>query len=359
MRTHDQLLATIHRFQHGFWQRGGGGRPPVGIYDEGIYLPINFLRQPYTRSTVNPEDVTGDLVASEYEFSFARRRVSCDDFIAFAAPWRGIPWLEAACGCPVRYSEGSLAPGHFVSSAEELGQLPISASDEWLDCLRRETQRLAAEAAPDCWISPSILRGPSDALAAMRGMTEFFLDLYDSPHIVAGAANRANQVLMKEIETHYSVVPPKLGGYGHIFGYWAPGKTITIQEDALGMCSPGVYREIFMPLNTAVVEQLGQHVFFHLHSTGCRHYADVMNVPGLAGLELTLETVGPTLRDLAPMCREILERTRLILHVATGFEFLPEILSTLPREGLYLVIPDKFIPTDTAYRDFIGAHWPQ
>jgi len=359
MKNHDQLLETIQRFQESFWQRKSGGRPPVGVYDEGIFLPINFLRAPFTRATVCPEDVDGDLVAGEYEYSFAHRAVSGDDFIAFSAPWRGIPWLEAACGCPVRHAEGSLAPSHFVSSAEQLSQIAIPASDAWIDCQRRETHRLAADAAPDCWISPSILRGPSDALAAMRGMTEFFLDLHDNPRAIAEAAERINRVLMRQIETHYSVVQAKLGGYGHIFGYWAPGQTITIQEDALGMCSPAIYRDIFKPLNAAIVRQLGSHVLFHLHSTGCKHYSEVMDTPGLAGLELTLETIGPTLRDLAPVCREILERTRLILQVATGFEYLPEILRKIPHEGLYLVIPTKFIPTDEAFRDFVNSNWPR
>jgi hypothetical protein len=39
------------------------------------------------------------------------------------------------------------------------------------------------------------------------------------------------------VDLHYSLLRPKLAGFGHIFGYWAPGKTVVIQEDAMGMCS--------------------------------------------------------------------------------------------------------------------------
>jgi hypothetical protein len=357
MKSHAQVLESIQRFQESFWDGKSTGRPPVGIYDEGIYLPINFLRQPYTRSTVCPEDVTGDLVATEYEYSFANRAVSCDDYMAFAAPWRGIPWLEAACGCPVRYSEGSLAPAHFVESVEELAQLPLPAPNGWLDCLRRETQRVDAQAPPDCWVSPSILRGPSDALAAMRGMTGFFLDLHDNPQAVEKAASRVNQVLMMEIDTHYSFVQPKLGGFVQIMGHWAPGKTVMLQEDVLGMCSPDAYRDIFRQFNTAIVNHLGSCVLFHFHSTGFKHYPHVMSIPGIAGLEMTLETIGPTLRDLVPVLREILEHTRLILQVTTGFEYLPEALCKLPREGLYLVISSQYIPTNEAFREFVRANF--
>jgi hypothetical protein len=357
MKTHAQLLESVQRFQESFWDRKSTDRPPVGIYDESIYLPINFLRRPFTRPTVCPEDVNADLVAGEYELSFANRTVSCDDYIPFSAAWRGIPWLEAACGCPVRYSQGSLAPAHFVESLDELDRIPIPAPNAWLDCLRRETQRLEAQSPPDCWISPSIFRGPSDALAALRGMTEFFLDLHDNPQAVERAAGRVNQVLMTEIDLHFSVVQPKLGGYAQIMGYWAPGKTVMLQEDALGMCSPSVYRDIFMQYNAAIVKHLGPHVLFHFHSTGFQHYKHVMDIPGIAGVEMTLETIGPTLRDMVPAFREILERTRLILQVCTGFKYLPDALRKLPREGLFLAIPSTYIPTDQAFREFISANF--
>ena len=357
MKSHAQLAESIQRFQESFWDRKESCRPPVGVYDEVLYLPINFLRQPFTRATVIPEDVSGELVASEYEYSFGHQAVNCDDYIAFSAAWRGIPWLEAACGCPVRYSEGSLAPGHFLESLEDLDRLPNPTSNDWLDCMCRETRRLTAEPPPDCWISPSILRGPSDALAAMRGMTEFFLDLHDNPQAVERAARWVNQVLIRMIDLHFSNVQPKLGGYGQIYGYWAPGETIVLQEDALGMCSPEVYRDIFMPLNAAIVQRLGANVFFHLHSTGCEHYREVMSIAGLVGLEMTLETIGPTLRDLVPMLREILEKTRLIIHVGTGFEYLAEALRKLPHEGLYLMIPSRNIPTNAAFGEFVEANF--
>jgi hypothetical protein len=357
MKTQAQLIESVQRFQESFWDRKSTGRPPVGIYDEGIYLPINFLRRPFIRPTVCPEDVNENLVATEYEYSFANRSVSCDDYMAFSAAWRGIPWLEALCGCPVRYSQGSLAPAHFVESVDELAHVPIPAPNGWLDCLRRETQRLEAQAPPDCWVSPSILRGPSDALAAMRGMTEFFLDLHDNPQAVERAASRVNQALMMEIDTHYSIVQPKLGGFVQIMGYWAPGKTVMLQEDALGMCSPSLYRDIFMQFNAAIVKHLGSYVLFHFHSTGYKHYTHVINVPGIAGVEMTLETIGPTLQDMVPVFREILEKTRLILQVCTGFEYLRDALRKLPHEGLFLVIPCKYIPTDEAFKEFITANF--
>lgn len=357
MRTDSQLRESIQRFQVSFWDKKKADRPPVGVYDERLFLPINFLRRPFLHPAVSPDDVCQDLVMTEHEYIFANRAVSCDDFMASCAAWRGVPWLEACCGCPVRYSEGSLAPGHFVDSSEDLAGLSIPAPNGWFDCMRRETARLEAQDLADCWISPSILRGPSDVLAAMRGMTELYLDLHDNPQAVSDAAARVNGLLIKALDMHYSIVQPKMGGFGHIFGYWAPGKTIVIQEDVMGMCAPDMYHDIFMQNNAATVNHLGKYVLFHLHTTGYKHYKHVLSIPGVAGLEMVLESIGPTALDLVPVFREILEKSRLILHVGSGFEYLQQVLSKLPTEGLFLAIPDKYIRNDQEFHEFTTTIW--
>jgi len=188
-------------------------------------------------------------------------------------------------------------------------------------------------------------------------MEGFFLDLCENPGAVATAAACVNHLLMKAVDLHYSLVQPKLGGFAHIFGYWAPGKTVVIQEDVMGMCSPAMYRDVFMQCNAEAVDHLGKYVIFHLHSIGYKHYKYVLNTPGLAGLEVALETIGPSLLDLVPVFREILEKSGLILQVCTGFEQLPEALRKLPSKGLFLAIPDKHIRGDEEFREFTKANW--
>ena len=97
MRTEAQLQENVQRFQANFWNKERAERPLIGIYDERVYMPINFLRRPFSRPTVTPDDISEDRLMTEYEYSFANRPVSCDDFVAFSAPWRGVPWLEACC----------------------------------------------------------------------------------------------------------------------------------------------------------------------------------------------------------------------------------------------------------------------
>jgi hypothetical protein len=357
MRSPSQLAESVQRFQDSFWNKRLGNRPPVAVVHEGILLPIQYLRRPLVKTHLEPEDIGPALTVTDYQFDLRTRQVFCDDWVPFNAAWRGVPWLEAWCGCLVRTSSGSLAPGHWVQCAEQLADLVLPVRPDWLDCLRRETQALADQSPADCLVSPTILRGASDVLGALRGLPGFFTDLYDAPETIRRLAHRINQLLLDSLEMHFSIVSPKHGGYGHVFGYWAPEKTICLQEDALGMCRSEVYRDLFMEGTAEIVRRLGPCVLFHLHTTGFRHYRDVLRVPGIAGLQFTIEANGPTLLDMVPIFREVLEASRLILFVDHGFGDLPEALRRLPHEGLYLLINDRHLPSEDAYRQFISRHW--
>lgn len=361
MKSEEQLLASIDRYRRVFWARERAGRPPVGIVPARTWLPIGYLKRAFGRSHVAPADLTPDLVRTDYEDAAIGRTVTGDDWLPYSAAWRAVPWLEAICGCRVRYATGSLAPEPCAASVEALSELTGQAGPAdpaWHACLWEQTAALLRRAPADCFVCPSILRGPSDVLAAMRGLTAFYLDLHDDPRAVARAAEQVNRLLIDTLARHFALVPPRLGGYGNIYGHWAPGRSYVIQEDVLGMVAPRVYRDIFMPLNAAVVEWLGPHTLFHLHSSGLRHFRHVLDIPGLAGLEITVEAVGPTLADLAPILREILERSRLMLFVDEHFEQLPDVLRSIPHDGLYLIISDKYIRDEAERRAFVAAQWP-
>jgi len=357
MKDQAQLEASIERFQRGFWKKCALDRPPVGIAPDRVWQPILFLRAPLPEGNLQPAAVSRGLVRTEYEDSFMHRAVVSDDWMPFVAAWRAVPWLEAMCGCVVRCSAGALAAGHFVSRAEDLARVAIPGNTEWVECLRRQTAELAASAPPQCWISPTILRGVSDVLGAMRGLHNFFLDLYDDPQALTEAAARVNRLHLDVLQAHFSLVPRRLGGYGHIYGYWAPEPTTVIQEDAAGMCSPAVYQRLFMEHDAELVRQIGRHVLFHLHSTGYRHYRSVLEIPRIAGLEITVEAGGPPLAEMIPDLRLILERSRLILSVDGHFGQLRDVLRKLPKEGLYLIISDRFISADKDFREFVRANW--
>jgi len=353
MKSSSQIAESIERFRSVFWNKDSKNRPPVGIVPSDIFLPIKYLQKPFTRRQLLPEDVHGLSIPTDYEFGFADSPISCDDFIPFTAPWRAIPWLEAICGCPVKYATGSLAAGSFVASADQLTNFDIPADNEWLNCLRKETERLTSAVPADCFISPTILRGPSDVIAAMRSLTEFYCDIATEAKAIDKTAGRVNKLLLDILDMHFSIVPAKLKGFAHIYGYWAPEKTIVIQEDVMGMCSPDTYRNIFMKYNADIVNYLGNCVFFHLHSTGLAHYKDVLAISNIAGIQLTIEANGPQLTDLAGVLREILESSRLILYVDHFFEQLPKVLTQIPNQGLYLIIGNKFITTEKQFSEFL------
>jgi hypothetical protein len=384
MKDPAQLHASIERFRRRFWERSGAGRPPVAVVPDRSWLPTKYL-EPHMPGTsevpsasepfaahapgnselpgasreLSLADVASAPARTDYEDAALFRQVFSDDWLPYAAPWRAIPWLEAVCGCGVRYADGHLAPAPWATSMAEVADGAWAPSAAWRELLDRLTGRLVAAAPADCWISPTILRGASDALAAMRGLSNFMLDLVDDPAAVERAAARVNAVLLDLIALHFSRVGPRLAGYGHIFGYWAPGPTIALQEDALGLCRPAIYERIFRPLTAEAVRRLGAYTIFHVHATGFKHYRHVLDVPGLAGVQLTVERNGPPLVALLPAMAEILARTRLILFVDAWFEQLPDVLPRLPQDGLFVMLSDRDVASEEAFQEFVRIIWPE
>lgn len=354
MKSVEQLRRSIARFQHSFWDKRGGRRPPVAVSPSHTFMPIAYLRRPLPQDRLEPADVAHELVRTDYEHAAPHRRVTGDDFMPFVTPWRAVPWLEAMCGCPVLCAEGSLRPGHFVASASALRDVPIPGDVRWIDRMAALLEHQAATLADDCFISPTILRGPADVLAAMRGQVEFFTDVVDEPAAVRDAAGRIAGLFSGVLRHHFSMVGPKLDGYVHSYGYWAPWPTVVIQNDAMGMCGPRVYTQLFREHDQRMVAAVGPGVFHHLHSTGMAHWRDVLSIDGLAGLELSIESIGPSLANLTPMIRETLERSRLILFVEHFFEQLSDLLRRVPHEGLFVIVPDTHLPTEADYQRFIS-----
>jgi hypothetical protein len=56
--------------------------------------------------------------------------------------------------------------------------------------------------------------------------------------------------------------------------------------------------------------------------------------------------------------QEILQRTRLIVFVDAYFDELTEVAGQLPRDGLYVMVSDKFVESEEAYRELLARAWP-
>lgn len=347
MRSESQLRESRERFGRGFWGKERLDRPAVAVAWPGTWLPMEYLRGPLRQERLRPEEVSGVDRETDASYDASHRTIWCDDWMPYNAAWRAVPWLEAICGCGVHVGAGALTPLACVDSAGALAEAVLGGRAEWLGSLWAETARAAVGAG--VWVSPTILRGVSDVLAAMRGLTEFYCDVLSEPGAISRAAELATAVLIEVFRGHFLRVGDQWEGYGNVYGYWSPGPTVVLQEDALGMCSPGTYGEMFAPLTAAVVEAVGEHVLFHLHSTGCGHWREVLAVPGLAGVELTVEANGPEPAALEPMLRKILERSRLILFVDGYFEESLALLRRLPREGLYVIVSGRDVPDEEAW----------
>ena len=187
-----QLDQSIRRFQEAFWDRQSAGRPPVGIINPGVFLPIKYLRaplacasccrrtwtrfpsQPTTRSPSRggsvlrrPDPIFGRLAGRSLARSLLRLSGALLHGLAGARPLRRVAG---------RSRRGARSCGGSVAG------LPASRN------------RAAGGGGACRLLDKSLdLRGPSDVIAAMRGQTNFFCDLCDGIDTIDRAAGRINE----------------------------------------------------------------------------------------------------------------------------------------------------------------------
>jgi len=91
----------------------------------------------------------------------------------------------------VRFSEGSLAPAHFLETPDDFADLPFPLPTGGLNACgkRRNDCRCSRPLIAGSVLHPArVLRCP----VCHTGLKEFYLDLHDNPQAIADAAVRVN-----------------------------------------------------------------------------------------------------------------------------------------------------------------------
>jgi hypothetical protein len=161
----------------------------------------------------------------------------------------------------------------------------------WTRKLLELIQRLIEHSQGRYQVSPTLMRGPTDILAAMRGATPFALDFVDTPELVRPALHQCARIWREAAQAQLDLIPPSSGGYialEWVLRTWAPDKLIWLQEDAMALLSPKLYRDFVLPIDMEL-SSLFPCVAFHMHSTALWAIDELVQVPGINVLELNME----------------------------------------------------------------------
>ncbi len=343
-----------------FWRRGQTDRA-IGSVWIGSRMPEDLY--PATRSLpvgrVMPSDVRVSRFLDDYDRLHEMHERVGDDAFWTVAPFFGIPWVEAVLGCPIHYSGESFWTEPVLAEwPEKLSPNPPEG-EGWLAKLLEFTEALVLHAEGRYGVVPTLMRGPSDMAAALRGHVQMVYDLYDSPRqlqrLIDLATDRWIQIARRQLD----LIPPHAGGYlSHFYRVWAPDRVVCTQEDASASFSPDFFRRFLLPAERRIASVF-PYTVIHLHSPTLWPVEQLLEIAELSCIEVNYDDNGPRLPALLPLLRQIQAAGRpLILRGAITPQEIAFVRRELSPRGLLLNLVAGSVEEGRALMDALRGSTP-
>lgn len=331
---------ALHR---AFWDRANSNRPLLGI-NIGFTIQHRFprLAQTLPVGPVQPGDIRRDLFLQDCDWLHETHQ-GMGDYPFVAAPFVGVPWLEAIVGCPIQSSGASMWAEPCVKDWKNWQWQMPTPENPWMKKLLELTEALVKHAAGRYGVAPTLMRGPADILAAMRSATQFPLDLLDEPETMARAVRACAEVHEQIGRAQLALIPQSTEGYiagDAALRTWAPDKIVWLQEDAMALLSPKLYRQFFLQADKQLAAAY-PCVAYHLHGTGLWAIDDLVQVPDIDVIELNLEDALCDVEGTLNGWKKIQQHKPLVVWRMYKDDFttwLHRILKELPPNGVAIQV---------------------
>ena len=351
----------VRRFQ-AFYRREND-RPLFG-FTLGSECPMPR----YHASNSLPEDrplQPEDFVASQYmpdcQRMFQKQEECGGDFIWSGSIFWGIPWLEAALGCPIyaNHTTGSIY-SKPVSDLQAILSAPrLTPDPRWVAKAKEFLSELRKASNGQWPIGTTRMRGISDLLSALYGDAEFIYAMIDEPETVAQLCEKLTDYWIDFARLQFDHMDLFYGGMGSFFyNMWTPAHTPFYQEDAAALLSPALYDQFIAPCAARVAKTFPTSLV-HMHSVGFLPIDEHIKA-GFGAIEMHIDSGGPSAEEIYDKHKKILRQTPLLIWGKIPERDLDWIFSKLPHKGLAvntLVEDLNTAPTITArlWQKYIGS----
>jgi len=332
----DSITQAKLERQRAFSRRENHDRPVIGF--TGSYFPTDttrMLRQAGPHLT--PQDVRVEAFVEDCEAQYAAWRDCTGDLFWTASPLPGFfRWLCGALGQPLSIRSDNIWGEPFLSDYAALAKLAPREDNPWLEALRRLTDALVARSAGRYPVAVAALLGPLSVLAELRSPTVLAADLYDHPDGVQEAMRLLTEWWVKLVTEHFQRLPQWHSGYTNSTRYlWAPGPIVEFDEDSSFMFSSRAHQRVVMPHHRELVRHI-KYAFIHLHSTQLHTLDNLLELDGLAAIELTPD-YGASIPDLIPAIARVQAKKPVIVHGYLTAEEMRLVMERVPPEGVCLM----------------------
>lgn len=346
------------------------------LHSTGIYAPSSsvYLKQKDGKFSDNinklePDLVNPDILIKEIE-NYNNDKLNAmlalkgqylvsvgqGDFIPLAMPLQKIPWVEAMLGCPIKMINGQIWNEKYPGNPEWIVQKGIHfESNPWFQLYLEFIELLQNRLHKHFLISATTnLRGASDLVAAIMGVSEACIGWIDNPSFMARLMRVCTDAILTVVEAANKVLIQSNNGYPCKWGLWSPDKIVCTQADHSTLVSLEIYKQQILPYDLEVIRSRPKSIF-HIHNCGLHLAPILIEVPELDAIEVFMDPYPIKNRKLYELkiLKEILQYKPLILDV-----HLPNLkegewlLDNLPKNRLlfkawfyyeiYTNLPDDF-----------------
>ena len=328
------------------WYNRENERPLLGFYLDSQYPLHRFhgssIHIPNGR--VLPSDIVVEDYLDDCDRLYEVYERAGGDLIWSAAPFWGLPWIEAALGCTViaDHNTGSTHTEPPVDFKNNPVIPKFSEDNPWVAKMLEFIPAMQQRSAGRYPVGVTLMRGISDLLSALYGGEQFIFQMYEDPdQIVSVAAQLADFWIDfgRSLLNHLDLFK---GGTGSFFySVWGAGKTIWTQDDASALLSPSLYEEFIFPHVCKIAEAF-DNIVMHLHPSQFMP-VDYLLKSRINVIELHIDQGGPSARDLYEYHKNIIADRPLIIWGDLTEDDLEFILTNLPYKGLVLdmVVEDE------------------
>jgi len=319
------------------WLQRRNERPLLG-FTLGSYYPLHRYPNGVRRipnGPVDPEDIHVSDYLSETDELFELHEAAGGDLVWSAAPFWGVPWVEASLGCGVLadHTVGSMRATPPSAFAQNPIVPEFSETNRWVAKLLEFIPALVEQSAGRYPVGATLMRGVADLLSALYGGDNFVLRMFDEPDQVSAVVKGLTRYWIAFGRCVLEQLPLFHGGTGSfLFSLWCPGKMIWTQEDALALLSPALYERFIYPADLEIACAF-ERTAMHLHPTRFIPVRQLMAAKTDV-IELHIDHDGPRAEALEMHYRAILAGKPLLIWGDLTNADLDFVMTQLPHQGL-------------------------
>ncbi len=215
--------------------------------DRHVFM-VRFEEMPPDRPCPLLENIDArvDWAIERYERHAAQAEWLDDDSIPHLKVFTGTEIFAEPFGCPIHRPPDDMPCAiPLVSSAAEAGRIKVPRwQDSNLAILMEIADRLVERAGPDAILQIPDIQSPMDIAALIWDKSDFYVAIMDTPEAVRELSAKVNELLCGFMDAWFDRFG--LQYVSHYPDYFMDGG-ITLSEDEIGIVSPPMFEEYFLP----------------------------------------------------------------------------------------------------------------